>query len=461
MQEKKATVGRRLALIVGAAALLTPLNSTMIAVALPGIREEFGVSVVSVSWLITAYLVVVAIAQPIGGRLGDALGSLTVLRAGLFGMAAFSAVAAFSQSYEMLVVTRSLQGVSAAILIPSATAFLRKSVDLERLPVVLGTNGAMVSAGAASGPVVGGLILMALGWRWLFLINIPVVVVVLLLLGTIPSDQGRGRRSLRIDVVSVGALVTAFAGLAFLGSAIQSDSGIYPWIAVGVTALGIAAYVSRFRASGQGVVDLNLFRRFAFARAGAMTAVSNLGFYTTLVALPVYLRGEHDLGAGAIGLLLFSMSMMNVVFAPIGGRVAASYGVRVGLLTGSLTRLAASAGILLVVAFDGTYILGLPLAVVGIGSGLGMAAQQSSGMAAWPQSVAGSAAGTLSLMRYVGSVAGLSLLAMVLGSSPGAGEFTALMSVVVLVGIVNVVLASLALSTTVGRLQALEISVGA
>jgi DHA2 family methylenomycin A resistance protein-like MFS transporter len=93
------------------------------------------------------------------------------------------------------------------------------------------------------------------------------------------------------------------------------------------------------------------------------------------------------------------------------------------------------------VAADGTYSLALPLALVGIGMGLAGAAQQSSGLAAWPVSLAGSAAGTLSFMRYVGSVAGASLLAAVLGREPGAGEFEALLAILACAALANGALA--------------------
>ncbi len=396
MQPEAAIPGRRLAVSAGAAALLAPLNSTMVAVALPAIRDEFHVGVVAVSWLVTSYLVAVAISQPVGGRLGDAIGSLAVLRIGLLGMAVFSVAAALSPSFELLVVTRSLQGVAAALLIPSATAYLRKSVAIHELPTVLGTNGAMISAGAALGPVAGGLILAFGGWQWLFLLNLPAVVAVWLLLLPLPSDGGRGWQTFRVDPASLGALITAFTGLALLGSALRSGNAVFPAVSVGVLAAGVAAYAWSFRASGQAVVDPNLFRAPAFARSGAMTGLSNLVMYTTLIAMPVYLRDEHDVSAGAIGALLFAMSATSVLSAPVGGRVATRFGVRAGLVSGSLVLVAASVGVLAGVVGGGTYGLAFPLSLMGVGMGLGGAAQQASGLSAWPVSMAGSAAGTLS-----------------------------------------------------------------
>jgi DHA2 family methylenomycin A resistance protein-like MFS transporter len=172
-----------------------------------------------------------------------------------------------------------------------------------------------------------------------------------------------------------------------------------------------------------------------------MTGLSNLVMYTTLVAMPVYLRDEHDVSAGLIGALLFAMSATSVLSAPVGGRVATRFGIRAGLVSGSLVLIGASIGVLAAVAGGGTYSLAFPLALVGVGMGLAGAAQQASGLAAWPVSMAGSAAGTLSFMRYVGSVAGASLLAAVLGGAPGPGEFERLLAIMVAVGVANGALA--------------------
>ena len=441
MTDARPIHGRRLAVSAGAAALLAPLNSTMIAVALPAIRDEFGVGVVAVSWLVTSYLVAVAIAQPVGGRLGDAIGSLRLLRLGLLGMAALSVVAALSPSFGVLVATRSIQGVAAALLIPSATAYLRKSVPFEQLPGVLGTNGAMISTGAALGPVIGGLILAVGGWEWLFYLNLPVVAAVWLLLIPMPADQGKGLSTFRVAPGSLLALTMAFSGLALIGSGLRSGSAAFPWLAGGLAVAGVSGYGLLFRRSGDGVVDLKLFSAFAFSRAGAMTALSNLVMYTTLVTMPVYLRDEHGVSTGVIGMLLFAMSATNVAAAPTGGVIATRFGIRAGLVSGSLVLAGSSLGVLAAVATGGTLVLAVPLAFCGVGIGLAAAAQQSSGLGAWPVTVAGSAAGTLSFMRYVGSVAGASLLAAVLGGEPGPDQYTLLLTILVGIAVANAMLA--------------------
>ena len=193
------------------AALLGPLNSTMLAVALPTVRSQFGLGVGALTWLVSAYLITVAVSQPAGGRIGDAIGHVRVIWLGLGVLAVCSVVAALTWSYPALVAARAPQGVGAALILPNVTAFLRKQVAPERLAGVLGLNGALITSGAAGGPLLGGALLALGGWRLLFLANVPLCLLAGWLLLRLEADEGAGRGALRIDAVSLFALAGAFA----------------------------------------------------------------------------------------------------------------------------------------------------------------------------------------------------------------------------------------------------------
>ena len=139
---------------VALASLLTPLNSTVIAVGLPAIREHFEVGVGAMTLLISIYLVAVAVMQPVSGRFGDAFGSVRVMWVGLVLLIIFSVASAFAWNFPVLIVTRALQGVASALVMPNAIALLRKRTPSPRLATAFGTNGAALSAAAALGPVV-------------------------------------------------------------------------------------------------------------------------------------------------------------------------------------------------------------------------------------------------------------------------------------------------------------------
>ncbi len=124
----------------------------------------------------------------------------------------------------MLIVTRALQGVASALVMPNAIALLRKRTPSPRLATAFGTNGAALSAAAALGPVVGGGALLIGDWRLLFLLNVPLSLAAIALLLRLPADTGGGRAILRIDLPSFGALTLAFASVVVIGSATRVDN---------------------------------------------------------------------------------------------------------------------------------------------------------------------------------------------------------------------------------------------
>ena len=176
---------------VALAAMLTPLNSTMIAVGLPSIRSHFDVGVGEMTLLISVYLVAVAAMQPVSGRLGDAFGSIRMMMVGLVLLIAISAVSALATNLPMLILMRGLQGAATALVLPNGIAVLRKRTPSARLGTVLGMNGAALSIAAATGPVIGGALLLAGDWRLLFLVNVPLSVVAIAFLLRLSPDDGQ------------------------------------------------------------------------------------------------------------------------------------------------------------------------------------------------------------------------------------------------------------------------------
>jgi MFS family permease len=420
------------------AALLAPLNSTMLAVALPQIRSQFEVGVGPLTWLISSYLIAVAVMQPAGGRLGDAFGHLRVIVGGLLILVAFSVAAAFAWDFPSLVITRSLQGIGAALVMPNVSAYLRKRVEPERLSTVLGFNGSAISAGAAGGPLLGGALLALWDWRLLFLANVPLGLLALVMVLRLPRDVGAGRPALSIDLVSLLALAGAFTGVSLVGSAFRLGQPALTVAGLSLLPVSTVVYALRFRAKRRGVVDLRLFTRRNYRVAAAGVSLSNLVMYTTLIAMPVYLRELRGQGEGHIALMLFAMSALMVVASPFAGRIADAMGSKPPMLAGSLLLLAAAGGLALSLGDPPLAFIVVLLGVVGLSFGISSAPQQSVGLRAWEVDQAGSASGTLSMMRYVGSITGAAALAGILGSDPTLGDFRLLFGVVVLFAVANV-----------------------
>jgi MFS family permease len=429
-----------------AASFFAPLNSSMVAVALPRVRDDFQIGVGPLTLLVSVYLVAVAVSQPVSGKCGDAFGHRHMILGGLALLFVSSLAAVFAWNFWVLIVTRAFQGVSAAMIMPNGVAYLRRHIDPDVLGRSLGYNGAAISAGAAMGPVLGGLAVAAAGWRSMFLINVPAAVIIAGLIYTLPRDDPR-KPFAGVDVPSLAALVAGFSGLAVLGNAARFEN---PALIVGaalILPVAIVAYGALYRTRGHGVVELRLFTNRDYATAAFSTALTNLVMYTALIAIPIYLDELRDVGEAAIGLMLFSLSVSSVAFSPWAGIFTDRSGYRSPLALGAVILASGAASLAAIIGHLPPWAVALPLGTIGMGMAFASGASQWAAIRAWGPEVAGSAAGTQSMMRYVGSVGGAAMMAAVLGSHGSVSDMRLLMWLVAAFGAAHLVLALAALRT--------------
>jgi MFS family permease len=380
---------------LGLAALLAPLNSTIIAVALPTITSAFATSpVLTTRWLVTAYLVVTIVAQSPAGKLADLWGTSRVLTLGrgLFGAGAL--LAAVSPSLPVLGVGRVLMALGGAFTIPTVFAFLRNSVPHERRGRVFGVFGAIMGGAAAVGPIIGGVLTTRFGWHSIFLVNVPVV---LLSFALVPPKRSATRgRAATFDFA--GSAMLALAVL-LLVAAVERTNASLALLAVA----SLAVFVAHERWSSDPVLDVRLFSHMAFAAGGAIVALQNLAMYALLFLLPFVIRGNP--AATGRMLLLFTAGM--VLASPVGGRLSDAVGPRIVAFAGAA---AATAGAWMFVAAAP---LVPALILMGAGIGITTSPSQAAAMSAISASQAGVASGALSTMRYLGGVIASGLVALI------------------------------------------------
>jgi EmrB/QacA subfamily drug resistance transporter len=408
--------------------VLAPLNSTMIAVALPDIRDEFHLSHAAVGWLISGYLIAMAVAQPVGGRLGDQLGRKRVLRAGLFAFLLLSVAATLAPTFALLVAFRVGQAIAAAVLVPNGMAMLRTMAPPEQLGRLYGINGGILSTAAAAGPLLGAGALALGSWRWVFPPSIPLVLAALVLLGRLDAEDERNGEQARIDWIGLGLFVALLVMVTVqLNELRSSHTGLMPalrWIAL--AAVG-AAFAWRQRVTPVPAASWALFRIRSFAASTSWVLLTNLTMYTTLLMIPFFVEDVQGRSAELAGVLLGAMSILVAFVAPVGGRLSDTWGRRPLALAGGAVALAGSLGLLVSIREGASAIeLAASLAVIGLGLGLGSGPVTTAAVESAPAALAGSAVGTNSMMRYVGSIVGAGILAGVLqsGSTGPAGVGT-------------------------------------
>jgi EmrB/QacA subfamily drug resistance transporter len=410
------TAERGVVITIMLASMLVPLNSTMIAVALPGIIADLHVDASSAGWLVTTYLIVMATLQPVAGKSGDHLGRRRLMLAGLAGFGVATVGAACAPNLAVLIACRTLQGIAGALTVPNGTALLREAIPEARRAQSAGLVGAGISLAAAIGPPVGGLIAALAGWRAIFMVNVVLIVPALVLgRGTLPtraSAQQRhpfdvaGAALLSALLVGTSALLMA-GGHGFGGSALPGGAAL-------MSALGWLLHHEARHADP--VLQLRLFRNRAFAAATGAIALSNFAMYVTLLALPVWLAQQAHWGSARIGVLLTALSAMSVLTAPAGGRLAQRYGRRWPTVAGLAVFALGLALLTPFLRYVGTgslttAIVAGGLTLAGAGLGLSSAGLQVSAIEAVAGHAAGVAAGLFSTGRYFGSIVGASILA--------------------------------------------------
>lgn len=392
----------------------------MLAVALPDIQDDFGVGHAEIGWLVSAYLIAMAVAQPLGGRLGDQLGRARVFRAGLMAFLVLSVAAAFSPTFPVLVLLRTGQALVGAAAIPNGMAMLRETLPSSRLGQSSGITGAVISASAAIGPPLGALLLSAGSWRWLFFMNVPLVLLALgsLTLLSYPAAQARRPQIDWPAAIAFGALLVA---LTVVLNSLGGEASVLVLV-VGIVALVALGYVFllRQRSTSAPVAEWRLFRNRSYAAATSYVLLSNLVMYTTLLTIPFFLKEVQDRPHRDTGLVLAAMSIVSAVIAPIGGRLSDAYGRRPAALFGSLLAAAGTVGLFAGISVDvSPYYLALVLAVMGLGLGISFGAASTAAIESASRDLAGAAAGTNSMMRYLGSIVGAGILGAVLSSDSG------------------------------------------
>jgi EmrB/QacA subfamily drug resistance transporter len=407
---------------------LAPLNSTMIAVALPDVQRDFAASVTTTAWLVSLYLVTMAIVQPIGGRLGDLFGRRRLYLWGLTGFAIASIGCAFAPNLALLIVCRTGQALTGALTVPNGTAIVRESVPSERRGSAFGTIGLATGLAAALGPPLGGLLVHLFGWQAIFWANVPVVITTALLgIRQLPHPDLAARTVSRpnrgsFDLAGSGLLALALSGLLIVPTFLKLDRSELA-VAAGIGGLLVGAlFLWWERRNRSPVVDIRLFGARDFSAACASIYLSNLVMYTSLLALPLYLEDVRGHDARVTGLVLAVLSGLAALAGPFGGRFADRRGRRLPAIAGAVA-LCVGATFQAIAAGDTRlWLLAIALGLMGLGLGIQGAPVQTAVIEASPPAKTGAAAGVYSTSRYLGSVTGASVLAIVLAQKPNLGE---------------------------------------
>lgn len=403
--------------LLGTAQLMLIVDVTVVAIALPHVGADLGLSRASTTWVVSAYTLAFGGLMLLGGRVSDLLGSRPVVLTGLAVFTAASLVAGLAGSPELLVGSRVAQGVGAALLSPAAlSAVLRLFEGAERHRAI-GVWSALGGGGAALGVLLGGLLTAGPGWPWVFFVNVPIGIVVAIgLAGRLPAGPGTTAAPARLDLLGA-ALVTLATGTAIYALIGAGDHGWGSGRTLGLLAGAVVLYVLfgvRQRTAGSPLMDLRLLTRRPVASGTFLvvtaTALMVAGFFLGTFYL------QHHAGHGALvtGLLFLPVALATITGATACGHLLQRHGARTLALAGFVV---AAAGFVVPALVDGStaVVAGTTLAALGLGVLFVVASATALGQVAAHES--GIVSGIVSTFHEFGASLGAAVISSVAAAS--------------------------------------------
>ncbi|MGH2858688.1 MAG: DHA2 family efflux MFS transporter permease subunit [Solirubrobacteraceae bacterium] len=403
--------------IVSIGLFMMVLDNLVVSVALPSIHRDLGASVQSLEWTVNAYTLSYAVLLLTGAALGDRLGRRRMFVAGMALFTLSSAAAALAPSTGLLITARALQGTGAAIATPLTLTLLAEAFPPDRRGLALGVWSGVSGIAVALGPLVGGAVIQAASWHWIFWINVPIgAVLVPLAARQLAESHGPSRR---LDLTGLGLSAGGLFGLVFGLIRAQSIGWTSTEVLVSLTvgAALIAAFVAVERRAEAPMLPLHFFARREFAVTNVVSLAMYFGMFGSIFFLSQFLQnvlGNTPLQAG-VKLLVWTGAIM--VVSPVAGFLSDRWGSRLFMAAGlgaqalALGWLASETGVHEAYSsMIGPFLLG------GSGMALVFAPAASAVLASVRADQAGQASGATNAIRELGGVLGVAVLATVFTS---------------------------------------------
>lgn len=390
---------------------MAALDGSVANIILPVVTRELHSDVASIEWVVTIYLLVVSGLLLSFGRLGDLRGHRDVYLVGFVIFVLGSALCGFSPTAGLLVASRGLQALGAAMLYANSPAILTKNFPPNQRGQALGLQATMTYLGLTVGPSLGGWLTSRFSWHAVFFINLPIGIIAFLLSlrfipRDVPAEEVKG-----FDVA--GALLFTAGLVALLLGLNQGHA--WGWTSLPVLGLVTAAIVLlgafvvvELRVPNP-MLDLSLFGNRQFSAAASSAVLNYICLYSIIFLLPFYLIQGRGLDPAQAGLILTAQPIVMAISAPISGTLSDRIGSR---LPGTLGMVILALGLFLLSRLGADAALGsvaLALATVGLGTGIFISPNSSALMGSAPRHRQGIASGVLATCRNVGMVLGVGL----------------------------------------------------
>ena len=397
---------------------MTILDVTIVNVALVDIKEHLSANVTGLQWIVDGYSLVFASLLLTGGALGDRRGRKTTFLVGFTLFTLASTLCSLAPTLLVLQIARAFQGLGAALLVPNSLALLHTIyTDTRKRAQAISIWAAIASIGALSGPLLGGVLVNAFGWRSIFLINLPIGILgfVLTSRSIAPSTSQGGRN---LDLVGQGASIFALGLLTF--ALIEGNS-------LGILSLPIlAAYAAsilfflvllvRERTTNHPLLPLELFQERTFSATNVVALFQTFTFMGLLFVMSLFLQQVKHYSPSLTGAALLPQFGFALLAASLSSTIMPRIGAKRLMVIGLLLSVGACFGLVLVDSHTSYLLLACLLSVLGFGLSSVLPAMTEAAMSHAPRAQSGIASGMLNVSRQVGGVIGVAILGALVGN---------------------------------------------
>lgn len=428
------------------ASFMDLLDTTIVNVALPSIEKDLNATSAQLEWIVSGYVLSFAVLIITGGRLGDIYGRKRLFLIGVTGFTLASASCAAATSGDMIVVSRLVQGIFGAIMIPQVLSIIQVLFAPKERAGVFGALGAISGLAAVAGPLIGGFLVTQnafdLGWRSVFIINVPVGIA-LLITAALCIPESRAAQRVGLDVLGVVMISATLFLLVYgliEGRALGWPIGI--WIMMGASPVLLAVFIwyqsRRDKKSGSALVPPSLFHSRGYS-AGALTSFSfsaSIGAFFLILVLYLQIGLRFSAIDAGLTTLPFSLGAL------LGSGIAVPLGPRLGkglILLGALAQIGGYVWIARIVDAQANALVGTdliaPMAVAGLGLTLLVVPLTDVSLAQTSVVNAGAASGVLGTFQQVGSAIGVAVVGVVFFGTVGDAFSPAVLREAFLAGI--------------------------